>query len=98
MKKLQIIWSEQAIESLKEIYLYYKPKSLQGAKNVRKDILQKVREIIFEKQYQVDEINPKYRRMIVRDYKILYISKDNRIEIIDIVNARRSPLYIKNKS
>lgn len=94
-KKLKIIWSQQAILSLKEIYLYFKPKSLQGAKNVKKDILQTVKEIKFEKQYQIDEINPKYRRMIVRDYKILYLPKNKRIEIIDIVSTKRSNDYIE---
>lgn len=95
MKKLHIIWSENAIKSLKEIYLYYKPKSLQGANNVKNDILKTVRDIRFEKQYQIDEINPKYRRMLVRDYKILYITFENRIEIFDIVSTKRSPLYVQ---
>lgn len=45
MKTLQIIWSDKAIESLKDIYLYYKPKSLQGAKNVRKDIVNTAKKI-----------------------------------------------------
>lgn len=92
---LQIIWTEKAIKSLKDIYLYYKPKSLQGAKNVRNDIVNTAKNILFATQYQVDEINPKYRRMIVRDYKILYLVKHNRIEIMDIVSAKRSPIHIK---
>jgi hypothetical protein len=62
---------------------------------VKNDILKTVRDIRFEKQYQIDEINPKYRRMLVRDYKILYINFENRIEIIDIVSTKRSPLYVQ---
>lgn len=62
---------------------------------MKNDILKTVRDIRFEKQYQIDEINPKYRRMLVRDYKILYINFENRIEIIDIVSTKRSPLYVQ---
>ena len=96
MKKFKIFWSENAKQSLKNIYLYYKPKSLQGAKKVRNDILKKVKEIVFAKQYQIDEINSKYRRIVVRNYKILYLVKENRIEIIDIISSKRSPLYLKS--
>lgn len=49
MSRHQIIWSKQAKESLKGIYDYYKDKSLQGAKNVRADLLQAPKKIIFAK-------------------------------------------------
>ena len=96
MKVIGIIWSERAIESLKDIFQFYKSKSLQGAINVRKDILKTIKNIVFADQYQVDDINLKYRRIIVRDFKILYLAKKDRIEIIDIVNVKRSPSFIEN--
>ena len=89
--KLQIIWSKQAKESLKGIFDYYKDKSLQGAKNVRADLLKAPKKIVFAKQYQKDDINPKYYRIIVRDYKILYLEDGNRLLIIDIFSTRQSP-------
>ena len=97
MSKLEIIWSEQARDSVKSIFNYYKSKSVQGAKNVKKDLLSSPKAIIFSKQYQIDDINPNYRRIIVRDYKVLYVEKQNIIRIIDIVSTKQSPEILKNK-
>lgn len=55
-----IIWTKQARAELKKIYDFYKKKSLQGARNVRSDLLQSPKTIYFSKQYQVDDINPNY--------------------------------------
>lgn len=95
MDKLIIIWTNQAKSSLKSIYDYYKEKSLKGANNVKNDILQSPKTIRFSKQYQLDDINPKYRRIVVRDYKVLYKGNKNRIEIIDIISTKRSPSILK---
>ncbi|SFU16173.1 Plasmid stabilization system protein ParE [Algoriphagus locisalis] len=97
MPALRIIWSKQAKESLKSIFEYYKGKSLQGAKNVRSDLLQAPKKILFARQYQKDEINPKYYRIIVRNYKILYLEEDTRILIIDIFSTSQSPDVLASK-
>ncbi|WP_420319177.1 type II toxin-antitoxin system RelE/ParE family toxin [Ekhidna sp.] len=97
MSKPRIVWSIEAKNTLKEIYDYYKDKSLQGAKNVRYDLLKAPKKIVFAKQYQEDEINPKYRRIVVRHYKLLYLEKDNRVEVIDIVSSLQSPDVLKEK-
>lgn len=95
MGKLEIIWTKQAKDSLKSIYDYYKEKSLQGAKKVKNDLLQSPKTIYYSKQYQIDEINSKYRRIVVLDYKVLYKESKNIIEIIDIVSSKRSPSVLK---
>ncbi len=95
MEKLEVVWTNQAKESLKKIYNYYKDKSLQGAKKVKNDILQSPKTIYYSKQYQIDEINPKYRRIVVRDFKVLYKESNEKIEVIDIVNTKRSPTILK---
>lgn len=97
MAKPKIVWSIEAKNTLKEIYDYYKGKSLQGAKNIRSDLLNAPKKIVFAKQYQEDEINPKYRRIVVRHYKVLYLEKDNKVEIIDIVSTIQSPEVLKSK-
>jgi len=58
---------------------------------VKNDLLGSPKTIGFAKQYQVDDINPKYRRIVVRDFKVLYKEANNRIAIIDIVSCRQSP-------
>lgn len=97
MDKLKVVWTDQAKAALKSIYDYYKGKSLQGAKNVKADILQSPKTIYFSKQYQVDEINPNYRRIVVRDYKVLYRESNGVIQVVDIVSTRQSPEILKNK-
>lgn len=97
MVKPKIIWSIEAKNTLREIYDYYKDKSPQGAKNVRIDLLNAPKKIVFANQYQEDEINPKYRRIVVRHYKVLYLVKDNKVEIIDIVSTIQSPEVLKGK-
>lgn len=98
MGKFKIIWTNQAKTEIKKIYDYYKEKSLQGAKNVRADLLQSPKTIYFSKQYQVDDINPKYRRIIVRgDYKVLYKEEARAIKVVDVVSVKQSPEILKNK-
>jgi addiction module RelE/StbE family toxin len=97
MTKLKIIWTKQAREAVKTIYDYYKEKSPQGAQNVKSEIQQSPYSIHFAKQYQVDDINPEYRRIIVRDYKVLYKIKGAEIQVMDVVSARQSPEKLKGK-
>ncbi len=97
MEAVKIIWSKQAKAAVKDIYNFYKEKSLQGAKNVKSDILQSPKAIHFSKQYQIDDINPNYRRMVIRDYKLLYKEKGNTIQILDVVSTKQSPEKLKSK-
>jgi plasmid stabilization system protein ParE len=97
MEEIKIIWTKQARTSLKNIYDYYKEKSLQGAKSVKSDLLQSPKTIRFYKQYQLDEVNPNYRRIVVRDYKVLYKEKGNTIQIMDIFCTKQSPERLKKK-
>lgn len=91
MSKLKIIWANKSKEQLKAIYNYYKVISPQGAKNVKDDILKAARELIFVKQYQQDEIEPEFRRIIVRHYKLIYTIKENTIWILRIFDTRKNP-------
>lgn len=93
----KIIWSTQAKESLKDIYQYLRDKSEQGSKNVLSDLLNAPKKIVFAKQYQIDDINPKYRRIVVLDYKIIYLERKGHVEIIDIVSTRQSPDILQDK-
>ena len=82
---------------MKDIYDFFKEKSLQGAKNVRADIVRSPKSIKFAKQYQIDDVNPLYRRIIVRDYKVLYTEDIKGINVIDIVSTKQSPKFLEGK-
>ena len=91
-KKIRILWDNNAKSDLKLIFEFLKIKSLQGAKNVIADILLQSKSIQFAQQYQVDEIlGEPYRRMIVRNYKIVYkIHSQTEIRILMIFDTRQN--------
>lgn len=92
MKTLKVIWSNSAKIQLKSIHDYIKNKlkSPQGARNVKEDILNTSKSIVFAEQYEIDEIQPEYRRMLVRHYKILYKEKHGEIHILGIFDTQQS--------
>lgn len=89
-KFLKVVWTHTAKNQLKTIYNYYKEKSVQGANNIKSEILNATKNICFKEQYQKDEIEPEYRRIIVRDYKILYLIEDEVIYISKIFSTKRN--------
>jgi plasmid stabilization system protein ParE len=97
MFKPKIIWTQQAKTALKSIFDYYKERSLQGANTLKAELLLSPKTIHFAKQYQIDEINPKYRRIVVRDYKVLYKEIRGSLYVMDIVCTLQSPEILRNK-
>ena len=90
-KKFTIVWTLKAEKSLGDIYNFYKNKSIQGAFNVINDIVKSPTNIVFSEQFQIDDVNLKYRRIIVRDYKVLYRETDNEIIIVDVICTLMNP-------
>ncbi len=97
MGKFTINWSKQARESLKEIYDFYKERSIEAARHMKADLLNSPKTIYFSKQYQIDDINPKYRRIVVRHYKVLYKEVNGTIQVIDIISTLQSPEILESK-
>jgi addiction module RelE/StbE family toxin len=97
-KPITILWDNQAKADLKLIFEFIKLKSPQGTKNVIRDIVVQSKNIYFVEQYQGDEfLGEPYRRMIVRDYKIIYkIHSEREIRILQIFDTRQNQSKIKN--
>lgn len=91
MSRIKVIWANKSKEQLKAIYKHYKIVSPQGAINVKNDILKTGRELVFAKQYQHDEIEPEFRRIIVRHYKLIYTIEEETIWILRIFDTRKNP-------
>lgn len=91
MVELKKVWTIKAKAQLKAIYENYKLKSLQTAKAVKDEILQATRDLHFAEQYQKDELEPDFRRIIVRHYKILYLEEDGIVFIARIFDTRQHP-------
>ncbi|MCC4213891.1 type II toxin-antitoxin system RelE/ParE family toxin [Leeuwenhoekiella parthenopeia] len=87
---LQVVWLRQAIDSLKNI-LDYRYKDIPSARAiVKRDILNASKGITFPEQYQQDEINADYRKILVRDYKLLYKEIDGVIYISNVICTKAS--------
>lgn len=92
-KEYKINWSDAAKSDLRNIYDFISQKSVQGARNVITDIRNAPRTIHFQMQYQREEFMPECRRVIVRQYKVLYTVDENRrlINIVRVFDARQDP-------
>ncbi len=90
-----IEWSKKAENDLYFIFKNIKEISFSDktALNVVNDIYDKGNSVNFAEQYQIDEFAGKpYRRIIVRDYKIIYKAINaNHIRILQIFNTFQSP-------
>lgn len=93
------VWSDEAKVDLRKIYEYIKGKSEQGAMNVVLDIIAATKTVQFPYQYSKEEYFPKCRRIVVRDYKILYTvnEKEHIIYIVTIFDTRQTPDKLSNR-
>ena len=96
-KPIIILWDNQAKADLKILFEFIRLKSPQGAKSVIRDIVFQSKNIHFVEQYQVDEfVGEPYRRMIVRDYKVIYkIHSETEIRILQIFDTRQNSVKLK---
>lgn len=88
-----IIWTSKSFEDISNIHHYISLEiSLETANKIIDEIYQAPNSIIFEEQFQVDDYRKDCRRIIVRNYKILYRVKDSEIFIIRIFNTFQNPI------
>ena len=86
--KLLIKWSDEAIANLKSVYYnLLRRNSRETALKIRNEIFKAPGGIVFPEQFQKDEVYTKYRRIIVRNYKILYLIDRNTILITTVINT-----------
>lgn len=97
-KKIKLVWDILAKEDLKRIYYFNKENlSIEFAKKVREAIYNQVGSIVFLEQWQEDEnLGLPYRRIIIRNYKIVYLVKNNNLNyILAIFDIRQDPSKYK---
>lgn len=92
MGKLIIEWSARAKSDVKDIYLHLSERN--SAVTVQKiidEIFTAPELIIFPEQYQHDDFMIDCRRVIIRNYKILYVVNGSTISIVSVFDSRRNP-------
>lgn len=94
-KVTNVEWTDTARAALRNIFNFHVINSEQSAVNIVNDIIDTADSIVFANQYQVDDINPNYRRMVVRYYKILYKEHQNIVSIMNVVSTKDNPKKLK---
>lgn len=87
----EIRWTPEAIEALQIIYGFHFQNAPQSADRLIDEIVNHSSGIVFPEQYQQDEINPDYRRIIIWHYKILYRFENGIVFIVQIFDSRQNP-------
>lgn len=90
MKISKIVWTFQAQLALRKILDYRYKDIPEARKIVRTDIINASKSISFPEQYQKDEYAFQYRRIIVRDYKLLYRTSGNTAFIMNVICSKAS--------
>lgn len=90
-KVTKVEWTDTAKTALKNVFYFHAKYSEQSAENIVNDIIDTADAIVFAHQYQVDDINPNYRRMVVRDYKVLYKVHRKTVSIMNVVSTKDNP-------
>lgn len=68
-----IHWSDEAKSDLDEIFKFYTAHSPNKASKNLLDLISETEEIVFTEQWQVDEYDPTFRRIIVkRKFRVVY--------------------------
>ena len=87
-----VIWTSKSFEDISNIHNYLSNKiSIETANKIIDEIYQAPNSITFVEQFQIDEYRNDCRRIIVRNYKILYHIKDSEIFIIRVFNTLQDP-------
>lgn len=95
-KKVNVIWDNEAVKSLKEIISFIKKDSPQSAKKVKKEILALAKTLIkfpekYSKELYYVSNDGSIRYVPIYSYKIIYQITSTEIIILDIFHTSRNP-------
>lgn len=94
---MELIWSDFAIRSLKQVFDYYKEHvSLKVAHKIRLQILNATEQLVDNPELgQIEEylfdLSQNHRYLLTGNYKVIYRIFSNIILINDVFDVRRSP-------
>lgn len=92
MGQISVSWSRYAEEDLEQIYQHYCFYAPEKADLRVQNILKAIDELTYYEQWQVDEYDPKSRRMIVdQRFRVLYRRVAKGILIIRVYPIKKDP-------
>lgn len=100
MGRREIVWTKTSEKDIQTIFNYISQFSVDSATRIAENIV-KSTDILSVEEFseigQIDDINPKYRRLIYKNYKILYSIKENYIVINSVFDTRQDPQKLREK-
>ncbi|MFK7747972.1 MAG: type II toxin-antitoxin system RelE/ParE family toxin [Kordia sp.] len=99
---MKIIWSDFAIENLKDIFDYYSNKaSKRIAHKIKKQILDSTNQLLKnpksgQLELNLEKLNQNHRYLISGNHKIIYRINGIQIIINDVFDTRQNPTKIND--
>jgi len=90
-KVLTVEWTDTAKDKLSKVYEFHSEYSEESAFKIVNEIIEAADAVVYSKQYQVDGLNSKYRRIIVRQYKVLYKIEEGIVWIMNVFPTKDDP-------
>lgn len=100
---MEIIWTDFAIQNLKNIFEYYAEKaSRKVAHKLRKQIFESTKQLIQnpksgQLELYLEHINENYRYILSGNFKIIYRIENNQVIINDIFDVRQNPISMMDE-
>ncbi len=101
---MKIIWTDFAIDNLKDIFNYYSIKaSKKVAHKIRKEIFASTKQLIKNPESgqiesYLEKLNENHRYLVSGNYKIIYKLSENQIIIADIFDTRQNPSKMNDEN
>lgn len=88
----EVVWSPKSQQDLDNILEYYQEFNEEIANSKVVNIIMKTEEMVFSRQYQIDEFDSSCRRLFVeKKFRILYKVIDRVILITRVYPTRKNP-------
>jgi toxin ParE1/3/4 len=101
---MRIIWSDFAINTLKDIYDYYKENaSISVAKKIKSNIFASTKPLLKNPntgqiELNLESLNEEHRYLVESNYKIVYKQVTEGILITDVFDCRQDPIKINDEN
>lgn len=96
VNEVQIIWSKDAEKDLKKVYQFCAKQDIIYAHKIIVELIQSPEKILFIHQFQEDEyLGNAYRRLFIKNWRIVYKVKDHKITILRVFDTRQNPNKLK---
>ncbi len=101
---MKIIWTDFAIENLKDIFDFYSVTANKKVANkIKQEIFKSVKLLVRyprlgQVELYLEELNEEYRYILSGNYKVIYKIQDKNIIISDVFDVRQNPIKMNDES